>query len=215
MPVIADMRMRRGRPERFLVTLDDGQELLLTPEIVLKFAIAPQREFPDEAFLKILEEDALRQAKDQALRYLAVRPHSRRELFRKMREKGYRPAVIERALADLAKIDLINDEQFARLFIQNELLLRPSGRTLLRQKLMQRGIEKEMVEHLLAELFPESLEEEFVRRLAKKFLKSRGHLPPQKQKEKLVRYLQGKGFGWDHIRLALALLDSAAETDDM
>ena len=70
MPTIKNMHLRKGRPERFIVTLDDGQELIFTPEIVLKYRFSPEIEFSDPQFLQILEEDQLRQAKDQAMRYL-------------------------------------------------------------------------------------------------------------------------------------------------
>jgi regulatory protein len=189
-----------------VVTTEDEQEFVLTPEIVLKYSIAPRKEFTDEEFIQILEEDALRQAKDQALRYLSIRPHSRQELFRKMREKGYRKPVIEQVLADLERLDLVNDEQFARLFIQNELRLRPAGRALLKQKLLSRGIPQPLCDRLLSELFPESLELEFVHRLAEKFLKHKEHLPPTKRREKLVRYLQSKGFHWEQIQEVVALV---------
>lgn len=203
MPRIVDMHMRRGRPERFIIRLEDEQELVLTPEVVLKFGIAPDREFSDQEFLKILQEDGHRQAKDQAMRYLSNRPHSRLELVRKMREKGYRFEIINHALDDLEKIDLIDDRQFTRMFIQNELRLRPVGRMLLTQKLAARGISREMYEPLIKELFSEELELEIAQSLAKKFLKSHTRFEGKKLKEKLIRYLQGKGFTWEQIKMAV------------
>ena len=199
MPKITHMHMRRGRPERFIITIDDEQELIFTPETVLKYVLAPEKEFSESEFRKILEEDSLRQAKDQAMRYLAIRPHSRLELVRKMREKGYRYPVINRALDDLEKLDLVNDSQFARLFIQNELRLRPAGRSLLKKKLAARGIPRETYEPLLKKLYSEEAEAEVARHLAEKFRKSHARFQGKKLKEKLVRYLQAKGFGWEHI----------------
>ncbi len=202
MPVILDMKMRRGRPERFIVQLEDEQELVLTPEIVLKYAIAPEKEYSDEEFLAILEEDSLRQAKDQLMRYLSIRPHSRLELVRKMREKGYRFPVINRALDEMEKLELVDDMKFTRLFIQNELLLRPVSRLLLAQKLAQRGISRDISDPLLNELLPAELELEIARKLTRKFLKSNARYEPKKRREKLIRYLQGKGFTWEHISQA-------------
>ncbi|UCF64406.1 MAG: regulatory protein RecX [bacterium] len=200
--------MRRGRPERFIVTLDDEQEIILTPEIVLKYGIAPQREYSTETFLDILEEDALRQAKDQAMRYLSRRPHSRFELIRKMREKGFRMVIIQKALDELEKIDLVNDRDFARAFILNELRLRPVSRYLLTQKLNQRGIQKELYELLLDELQTEEQELELARMLADKFLKSHSREKGQKLREKLLRFLQTKGFNWEQIRQIVPSLDN-------
>jgi regulatory protein len=202
------MKMRRGRPERFIVTLDDEQEIILTPEIVLKYSIAPQRKYTEQAFLEILKEDAIRQAKDQALRYLTRRPHSRLELLRKMREKRFRTAIINLALDELEKVDLVNDEDFTHLFILYELRLRPVSRMLLAQKLIQRGIPKDLYEPLLNEMFSEQKELEMARELAEKFIKTHSLDKGQKLREKLVRYLQGKGFNWDQIRQALPAMDN-------
>ena len=200
MPIIADMKMRRGRPERFIITLDDEQELILTPEIVLKYSIAPQQEYTEQAFLEILEEDALRQAKDQALRYLTRRPHSRLELLQKMRQKGFRTTVINLALDELEKVDLVNDKDFTHLFILNELRLRPVSRVLLAKKLIQRGIARDLYEPLLDEMFSEQQEMEMARELSEKFIKTHSRDKGQKLREKLVRHLQGKGFNWEQIR---------------
>ena len=54
MPVIKQMKMRRGRPERFIITLEEGEELVMSPEIVLKFGLSPGNSFSDDEFLKIL-----------------------------------------------------------------------------------------------------------------------------------------------------------------
>lgn len=200
--------MRRGRPERFIITLDDEQVLILTPEIVLKHSIAPQREYTEQAFLEILEEDALRQAKDQALRYLTRRPHSRSELLRKMREKGFRTVIIKRALDELEKVDLVNDQDFARLFILNELRLRPVSRMLLIQKLTQRGIPKDIYETLLNDMFSEAQEMEMARELTEKFIKTHSRDTGKKLREKLVRFLKGKGFNWEQIRQAIPSINN-------
>jgi regulatory protein len=194
------MHLRRGRPERFIITLEDEQELIFTPEIVLKYSFTPEKEFTDQQFLEILEEDQLRQAKDQAMRYLTRRSHSRIELIRKMREKGYRLNIINSALDELEKVDLVNDIVFTRQFIKTEIQLRPVSRRLLIQKLGQRGINRELYEPLLEELFSEELEQEMLRTLSKKFLASHSKDTGQKLREKLLRFLQGKGFNWEQIR---------------
>jgi regulatory protein len=197
------MYMRRGKNERFIITLDDEQELVMTPEIVAKYGIVPQREFSDESFLKILEEDNTRQAKDQALRYLSRRQHSRLELFRKMRQKGYRAEIINHALDELEKIDLVNDEEFARLYILNELRMRPQGRILLFHKLSQRGISRELSESLVTKYLPEEKEPEMAHLLVKKYLHTHRTDSGDRLKEKLIRFLYNRGFTWDCIEQVL------------
>jgi regulatory protein len=205
MPKIINLQLKLGRVERFIVTLDDAQELVFTPESVAQFGITPNKEFSNEEFLEILKLDQLRQAKDQAMRLLALRQHSRSELIRKMRERGYRLEVIDPALDELEKLNLVNDEDFVKVFIQNELRLRPVGRILLRQKLLERGILPEIFEPLLRDLYSGEQEMLVALQLSEKFQRTHSEENKRKAKEKLVRFLQGKGFTWGQIRQVIGL----------
>ncbi|RMI27597.1 MAG: regulatory protein RecX [Calditrichaeota bacterium] len=203
MPRILHIQFRRGRPERFLVQWDTGEEQLFSPEICLKYGFAPGKEFSGEALAGILHEDAVQQAKDQALRYLTYRPHSRQELLRKTVQKGYPPEAVEEALDALEKVDLVNDETFARLFIENELLLRPCGRRLLKEKLLAKGVSPELFEPLLEEAYAQKSEERIAGELAAKFLAKHSRPLPEALRERLIRYLQRRGFSWEVIRWVL------------
>lgn len=210
---ILHIKLRRGRPERFLVTLEDESELIFSPETVLKYQFHPEKEFSQEEFRAILKEDSGIRAKDQALRYLEMRPHSEREIRQKLRRKGYSAASIDTAVGRLRRIDLLNDEQFARLFIQNELRLRPCGKQLLRQKLFARGIPRELGDPLLEKYYDEFPEERVARKLADKYLRGK-RWEPRKKREKLVRFLQGKGFSWEVIREVVNETNFAATDSD-
>ena len=59
------------------------------------------------------DREALKTAKSQALRYLAYRDRSERELILYLGKKGHAPSVIQKALQDLAKLNYINDQRFA------------------------------------------------------------------------------------------------------
>jgi len=137
------------------------------------------------------------------LRYLEIRPHSRKELFRKLRKKGYLSRISEQALDELQAVDLINDESFARLFIQNELKFRPCGKMLLKQKLFEKGIPPEIFEPLLDEAFRKDTEIQIAHRVLEKYLRINRHLPKNKLREKCVRHLQSKGFPWEIIQQIL------------
>lgn len=203
MPKIELIEFKRRRPERFLVHFDDGSALLFSPEVVVKYGFAIGKTFEEAEFAGICREDGIRRAKDQLLKYLGIRPHSRRELLLKGLKKGFTAAHIEAALDDLAAVGLIDDRQFARQFIQNELLLRPCSKNLLTEKLLKRGVAPAIFQPLLAEIFEKQPQEEIIRKIAQKFLAKHPQLPVQKRTEKLVRHLQNKGFQWSLITWVL------------
>lgn len=198
MPQITHIEFRRRKPGRFIVHFDDEVHTF-SPETALKYGFVLEKEFSDEEFLEILKEDSIRRAKDQALRYLEIRPHSKKELTLKLRRKSYPKEVIETALSDLKKVDLVNDETYTLQFIQNELTLRPGSKKLLRSKLIQRGIKSEIFEPILDKFYEKQDEGEIALQIAQKFLKIQKGAKKDKQKEKLVRHLLNKGFNWEII----------------
>lgn len=203
MPTIIHIEFKRRRPERFLVYWDDGEQQLFSPEVAVKYGFAPGKDFSESEYDEVFREDSILRAKDQILRYLGIRPHSRKELFLKTMKKGYEPEHIEPALADLERVDLINDVRFTRQFINNELLLRPCGKNLLKEKLINKGVAGAIFEPILEEIMAEQPQEEIIKSLAQKFLKKNRRLAPEKQQEKLIRHLQSKGFNWELINWVL------------
>jgi regulatory protein len=203
MPQIVHIEFKRRRPERFLIHWDHGEAQIFSPVTAAKYGFAPGRTFEDSEYEEIVRENGILCAKDQLLKYLGIRPHSRKELLLKTIQKGFAPAFIEAALSDLERVDLINDEKFARQFIENELLLRPAGKHLLKEKLLQRGVSSKIFEPILEEIFRKQPPEDIIRKITRKFLNKNQNLPAKKRTEKLVRHLQSKGFGWDLINQAL------------
>ncbi|RMG67469.1 MAG: hypothetical protein D6715_04715 [Calditrichaeota bacterium] len=203
MPTIVDIEFRRSRPERFIVHLDSGEVHVVSPETALKYGFALNRRFEESELYRILDEDEVRRAKDQALRYLENRPHSRHELMMKLRRKGYRQQAARQALAELEKVNLIDDRAYARLYIESELKRSPCSRTVLRHRLREKGIAPEVSEALLEEFFSALSEEELARQVAEKFLRTNRHLAPLKQKQRLIRLLQSRGFSWEVIETLL------------
>jgi regulatory protein len=199
MPQITNIEFRRRKPQRFIVHFDDDEVHTFSPETALKHGFVLEKEFSDEEFVEIIKEDNIRRAKDQVLRYLEVRPHSRKELSLKLLRKSYRKEIIEIALSDLEKVDLIDDENFTRQFIQNELTLRPSSKKLLRSKLLQRGVAVEIFDPILDKAYDEHDEEQIALRIAGKFLKTQSGIKKERKKEKLMRHLVNKGFDWEVI----------------
>ncbi len=214
MPKITHLEFKRRRPERFLVFWDDGEEQIFSPEVAVKYGFAPGKTFEISEYEEIVREDSILRAKDQLLRYLGIRPHSKKELLLKTMKKGYAPEHIEAALADLERVDLVDDAKFARQFIQNELLLRPCGKNLLKEKLLSRGVSGTIFEPILEEIIAKQPQEAVIKSIAEKFLKKNRRLSTEQQREKLVRHLQSKGFEWELINWVLyeeRIVDSVDE----
>ena len=82
-------------------------------------------------------------ARAQAIRLLARRDHSRKELHAKLRARGHSAPAIDVAIAELADAGLQSDSRFVEGFVRSALA-RGQGEIKIRAELRQRGIEDEV-----------------------------------------------------------------------
>jgi regulatory protein len=97
---------------------------------------------------------------DRALGLLAVRSRSRRELQQRLSRAGFEPAEIEETLDRLQSVGLVDDEAFARQVAQHAVGSRGSGRRAVESALFAKGIARETIEAVLAEVDDEGGSEE-------------------------------------------------------
>lgn len=82
-------------------------------------------------------------ARAQAIRLLARRDHSRKELCAKLRARGHAMPAIDAAVAELADAGLQSDSRFVEGFVRSALA-RGQGEIKIRAALRQRGIDDDM-----------------------------------------------------------------------
>lgn len=150
-------------------------------------------------------QDTAEKAYASAARLLAHRPRSQAEIQRQLQTKGYSQAVIDQVVARLTAVDLINDEQFARYWIEQRETFRPRGHLALRQELQQKGIAATIIEAALATVDEVGAAEQ----LAEKKAHQLAGLPEMEFKRKLSQYLQRRGFPYESIRTVVEVFWTA------
>lgn len=88
---------------------------------------------------------------ERALRLLAVRPRSRRELEIRLLRAGFEAEEVRDELGRLEGVGLIDDERFAREFADHQLGSRRAGHRAVAAGLAAKGIDRATVERALAE----------------------------------------------------------------
>jgi len=85
-----------------------------------------------------------------AARFLEARPRSVAETRRHLVGVGYRPDLVEGSVARLSELGLLDDESFARAWVASRDRAHPRGERALRSELARKGIDRELVELVLA-----------------------------------------------------------------
>ncbi len=132
-----------------------------------------------------------------AMRIISIRPHSAFELRRKLLAKGADRATADRVVDRLAGVDLINDGRFARDYVEFAFLRKSWGVRKVRAGLMERGIDREVIEDTLGSPDAAEMEREGARRFVDKQVRG-GDLSAEHIR-KISGKLVARGFGWDVV----------------
>lgn len=137
---------------------------------------------------------------ESALRILTRRDHAEAELRHKLHAKGFTPYAAETTVSRLKTLGYLDDRRFARAFA--DYFLR-SGRGVgarLQQELRRKGISRELVDEVLAATGAEYDEAEILKGiLDARFAGFNAAKAPEKEKRRVMAYLQRRGFPLSRI----------------
>lgn len=142
-------------------------------------------------------------AKDYAYRLLTYCQRSSKEMTQRLEKKGYSPRIIRKTIEYLSEIDYLNDENFARAWIQNKMQAAPVGWPLLRYQLRQKGITQKLTDKLFSEYAGRYDEVDAAKKLAVSRRRRYKDLAPIKIKRRLYGYLRRRGFSQEIILEAM------------
>jgi regulatory protein len=148
-------------------------------------------------------------AHERALRLLAVRPRSRRELEVRLRGAGFEPDDVDDELIRLEAVGLVDDETFARELAEHHVTSRRSGRRAVMGALAAKGVSRRVIEEAVAGLGEN--EGERALELARERAPRLAGLPADKAFGRLSSLLMRRGYdpttAREAARRALRLLE--------
>ena len=147
----------------------------------------------------------LDRAKDTAYRFLTARVRSEFEVRRKLKEKGFDNDTIALAIERLKELKLLDDKDFAIRMTKDLVNLKGCGRYYIERKLKEKGIGPETMEAAMESVFAEVDELDVALSVATR--KIRISIEDPKEKARIGRFLQGRGFSWDIINEVFKGLD--------
>mgnify|MGYP001598281383 FL=1 len=139
---------------------------------------------------------------EYALYLLKIRDRSSGEIRQKMKRKDFSEREISEVLAFLDQKKFIDDEKFVRNYIRYQLDQKPQGKFKLKIGLLALKVPGEMIDRALSE-YGSDEEKLMAKESAEKWLNRKKSIKKEEKRDKLARYLAGRGFGWEIIRSVL------------
>lgn len=183
---------------RFLVFCADETLLKVTEKEILDFSLYPGRELSAEE-CRVLEEAAgLSGARARAAAMIGARALSKKELKKRLIQKGESEDNAEAAVAWLEDIGALDDFAYAKSVVRH-YAASGYGPAKMRDELYRRGVPRALWEEAIESEAddPAPAIDRFIS------AKLRSGVLDEKQKKRICDGLRRRGFRWDDIKAAL------------
>ncbi len=139
---ITAIETQQRDPERVSIFLNGVFAFGLPALVAVQESLRVGDELAEEQIARLRALDEQAKAVNAAMNLLARRPRSEREVRDRLKRKGYPAETIEAAVAKLEGWRYLDDEAFARYWVENREANRPRGRRLLEQELRLKGVDR-------------------------------------------------------------------------
>lgn len=200
---ITDIQKQKRNKSRVSIFIDGEFVCGLDEVAVASSRLKIGDEITADELKRVMEKSELNSAFERAVGYLAASPRAKKEIRRYLADKGYDKGIVEQTIQKLDAYHYTDDYLYAQSYIKSKS--KKYGTFRISAELRQKGIAQDIIDELL-----DDAPEDNIMEIANKYLKS--HKSADRQR--LKRFLAGRGFSWDSINNAVAQLSCVFETTD-
>lgn len=212
MPIITKISTQK-RKGRYNIFIDNEYAFSVSERTLAEKRLLKGTELSLEDIEKIKKAEADSHALQLAMSYLSYQPRSVYEVLTYLNKQGISPEASQSAIENLIGLNYLDDNNFARLFIQNNLRVGKDGPRSISSKLKQKGVANDIIQDSLYEVDDEEWIEAGMR-----LIHSIGHqvgkMAYKEIKQKALKKLQTHGFNQELGELVVDQLDLESTEDD-
>jgi len=142
----------------------------------------------------------------QMQRLCSVKEYCIYDINEKLKKSPLNEEDRKNIIDDLIKQNYINEQRYVQAFIHDKLYLSKWGLTKIKFALKQKNINAELYKEIINEIEEEKYVQSFIS-LAKSKWKKLKESDPYVRKQKLIRYLMGRGIEYDIAEKIQRLLE--------
>ena len=205
MGVITSVRRNVKNAGRCSVFVDDAFFAACPIDVALALGLRKGLEMSADLERRLRAEDRRMVLRQKAYRYATYKPRTERDVRRFLEKAEATEEESASVLAWLAEFRLIDDEGYARRFIEASKLRKPLSPAMMRRTLLGKGLSESVVEAAMAtETTPHDAFAAACA-VARKKLRMLTSDDDRSSEDKLVRFLQYRGYAWTVIKDVISL----------
>ncbi len=193
---ITAISSQRRNPDRYSIFIDGEFVLGIDKKTVEDMDLRVGKLLDEKDLKKITSQEELNKAQAYALMLLGYRERSLREIKIRMRQKGYEEKLVEKVVKYLKDRNLINDKRFTQLWAESRIK-KGYGRWRIQSELEQKGVNREITDEILKDLYSGIDEVQVALALVEK--KRWVSKEPPRLTERVSNLLRRRGFSFEVI----------------
>jgi len=201
--VISDISECKRNKNRVNVYVEEEFAFACYMETAVKHHLKKGAVIAKEQIDTIIEEDGNSYAFQSALKYVSSKPRTEKEIADMLRSKNLQDGNIWYALGKLSEYGYVDDLQYADIYAR-ELSAKYGGK-MIYQKLIARGIDSEAARDASSRYGTDEAIMGHIQKLEAKYAGE----DDLKRRQKMIRSLMAKGFGYDEIKRAMGGMDES------
>lgn len=152
-------------------------------------------EVDETLFKNIFRLEYRNKLKNYLLELLGRREYSRLELYRKARNKGYDQKLANQILDEMEQNEYLSDRRFTKAYVRDKHNFNRWGPRKIRAGLMKKGIKSDLASEIIDKVIGRDEQlDHAVALLEKRKARYERESDPAKKREKMLRYLAGRGY---------------------
>lgn len=143
---------------------------------------------------KVEDRDWASKGMARALRLLEKRPRTKQEIRAGLFKAGFPQDVVDAVVERLEQLGYVDDIRFARDWARERVEIKSLGKSRVKLELLRKGIESELADQAICDVFSTVDEYDMARRVAEGRVAFYRDLDPVAKRRRLVLYLARRGF---------------------
>ena len=205
---IEKIEKSKHKQERILVYLEGGDLLRITESELLHFGLYAGLDIDGETVVELKKSAARSEARVRAANMISARPLSKKELSRKLREKGAADEDADAAADWLEEIGALDDAGYAAMLVRHYSAM-GYGEGRLHDELYRRGVPKELWDEAITQA-PEA--SAVIERVIAQ--RTKGKPLDEKGRKRLSDMLLRRGFSWSDVKAAMNSMGERIENGE-
>lgn len=187
------LKYEKKKNGMYQVFFDNGNNIDISEEIILKYNLLLKKDIDNALIDKMLDENKTYIAYNLAIKYISTKMRSKKEVREYLSKKEIDSDSINNVISLLSKEKYLDDDSYAKAFVNDKVLLTNDGPNKIKSKLIELGVNSDSIDNAL-ESFDIDTQSNKVSKIVKRLVETNRNKSATFLKNKIITYLVNLGY---------------------